>query len=169
MRRWVFNVAAGLSLVLFLGTLGLWWDNRLYRQHVGYRWSGGLVGMDSRSGQVRLRRVIFVDFRELRQRGWLAGRVGPLPSMHRWGFAFNYWAKRKPLCLRTGNVTVDALVVPYWFLALLFAILPVVWFRRWRHRIPPGHCHKCGYDLRASEERCPECGTSFPLTHSGVK
>jgi hypothetical protein len=50
-------------------------------------------------------------------------------------------------------------------LALPFAVLPLTWavlaYRRERRRkrVMVGRCVKCGYDLRASTGRCPECGT----------
>jgi hypothetical protein len=50
--------------------------------------------------------------------------------------------------------------VPYWFLALLTAAGPAAWWhhaRRARSR-SLGLCSACGYDLRATPERCPECG-----------
>jgi hypothetical protein len=52
--------------------------------------------------------------------------------------------------------------VPHWFVAILTAAPPAAWVvRRWRawarHR-PVGLCKRCGYDLRATPERCPECG-----------
>ena len=54
------------------------------------------------------------------------------------------------------------LSIPYWFLLVLFAIMPS-WFvlapMNRRRREKRGHCPTCDYDLRASKERCPECGT----------
>ena len=54
---------------------------------------------------------------------------------------------------------------PHGLLCLLLA-LPSIWlliktYRARRHR--PGHCRTCGYDLRASPTRCPECGTPAEL------
>jgi hypothetical protein len=48
------------------------------------------------------------------------------------------------------------------YLTIPLAVLPALWLwarRRLRRRIRHGHCTSCGYDLRASPRRCPECGT----------
>ena len=54
--------------------------------------------------------------------------------------------------------------VPYWFVTLLF-LAPatrLAWVHRRasraRSRRRLGLCQQCGYDLRASAVRCPECG-----------
>ena len=52
--------------------------------------------------------------------------------------------------------------LPHWAAALLAAALPVLWVVhrvRSRRRVAEGMCACCGYDLRASPGRCPECGT----------
>jgi hypothetical protein len=61
--------------------------------------------------------------------------------------------------------------VPYWFIALAVAAPPVVAVRRFRarrRRERRGHCEVCGYDLRATPDRCPECGAvpHAPRTHT---
>ncbi len=63
-------------------------------------------------------------------------------------------------------------VFPYW--SLVVTTLPFsFWYavrkrRRWvrRRRARRGLCLRCGYDLRASTDRCPECGTSISAKRS---
>lgn len=49
---------------------------------------------------------------------------------------------------------------PHWALFAITALLPLArgWRALRRRRRGPGVCPKCGYDLRASPDRCPECG-----------
>jgi predicted amidophosphoribosyltransferase len=54
--------------------------------------------------------------------------------------------------------------IPYWFITLMSASACALMVWRWRRRrvrTGPGSCARCGYDLRGSSERCPECGTPF--------
>ena len=78
------------------------------------------------------------------------------------GFGYERDLKSRP------GLRIDArlVTVPYWSLAV--APLAVVGVAGWigirsvraRRRGSRGHCSACGYDLRASPGRCPECGTA---------
>jgi hypothetical protein len=85
------------------------------------------------------------------------------PELHFW----TYDRELRPTLRRTTKsgytVRVNRLevTVPFWPLTLVSAIAPALWtvgrVRRCCAR-RRNHCVACGYDLRATPARCPECG-----------
>jgi hypothetical protein len=68
----------------------------------------------------------------------------------------------------THNRTGWCIGIPLWFCAVIPAIFLAISLRR--HKKPlPGHCRACGYDLRATPNRCPECGTPAPFPAAPIK
>ena len=58
------------------------------------------------------------------------------------------------------------LQIPHWSVAVAAAVLPWMWVRRRRaeiRKLRTGLCRRCGYDLRATPGRCPECGQAVAL------
>ena len=64
----------------------------------------------------------------------------------------------------TRASTLQYIQVPLWIPMLIFLLLPTLSacaLHRRRKRRKLGLCLCCGYDLRGSSERCPECGKGF--------
>ena len=87
----------------------------------------------------------------------VAGMVRPLP-----GFRHATEVVTRPTLRGAHRGTR----IPYWALAVAIALLPLAWNRRLRggrrraRRLGRNRCPACDYDLRASPERCPECGAT---------
>jgi hypothetical protein len=89
------------------------------------------------------------------------------PPRHRVSICCWYSFARQDLQDGSGSWTM--LNVPLWPIFWLAGVLAVVVDLLWidlygRHfranlRIRAGRCGRCGYDLRATPRRCPECGT----------
>jgi hypothetical protein len=80
----------------------------------------------------------------------------------------NVKVKRLGFQYMTGDGAVGAflpsgprrlVILPPWVICLAAGVVLVA--PTFRRREPAGHCRTCGYDLRGSRERCPECGTTF--------
>ena len=83
------------------------------------------------------------------------------------GFHYLGWATQETGVSSTAPpITYShALGAPYWFIATILLAPPSLWARaelrqrRLERSRRQCRCAVCGYDLRATPDRCPECGT----------
>jgi hypothetical protein len=160
MIRRLFIVGSMLSFLLFVTTVLLWL--RSYIAADSIRWNvppHGGVSFLSSGGRFTLSMYAGVE-----------GMVGGFQHLSqspfdfddqtaRWFLSYHNW-----LGFGFGPGFADAgpVIAPYWFVTLLTCISPLWLFlsgRKSRRQQTLGLCPSCGYDLRASKDRCPECGT----------
>jgi hypothetical protein len=92
-----------------------------------------------------------------------------MPFLWRLGFQIHWGTNRMPAQFGGPGVRSSFSVdVPHWFILLVLTIPIALTLRRRirrARRVRAGMCSKCGYDLRESPVRCPECGTVVGIAH----
>lgn len=160
MRRRVLNLVTALSLALFLGVLAGTLCHLLFhpRQRSVLEWT---TDTHEYSLGFKVFGVQFARVERWPPRG--GGAVGTVRSI-RVGNALLMYMRTD--LVDSGGATARWTVVYSFGLPLTVPlVLPALWlvrYRRRRRRRIAGACPSCGYDLRASPGRCPECGVITP-------
>lgn len=170
MRRWLSSLASALSLILCAAIIALW--ARSYRASDFVSWRH-LIATENNRGN-------FYKYREIEIRTG-TGKMDFYWDTHWFDDpaaqpVILYGEEEPPLPFSTGTrsfwnrlgfrivagKSAGIAILPLWLPTLLATCLPLLWLAvavgQRRPRVA-GLCFRCGYDLRASRERCPECGT----------
>jgi hypothetical protein len=179
-RRVFSTFVVTVSLILCLESALMWARSYFVRDIVGFGRAGGNCHLvQSILGRVHVLSNLdggceggFTRSSDRLVDGavWNGGMSG-YPSEIRWrlGVAYEVYDRRATyVSVNPGGlfgpmivIHYRLVVVPYAYLVALFAVLPAVRLVRWcrrRGRNRAGCCAGCGYDLRATPARCPECG-----------
>jgi len=166
-RRRLLNLAAAVSLVLCVTTVVIWarsyWvtDTFEWASHYRTRFvaiTGGRVLLQVNHGPSATK-----EFEPVDHDAYVL-RANDRSGMGRpWRFG-GFWIENlafAPSGSNPASLPYTDVVVPLYALVLASLILPGATLRRVirerTHRA--GVCPACGYDLRATPDRCPECGT----------
>jgi hypothetical protein len=166
--RILLNAATVLSLLLCVATVALWVRGYFYQDGFGYtRKAGGQFrswGLSNFGGSVIYMSASGALTRRDPEPGWTWGSGAKRADSFLvrwshygfWGFSSNMYGGAAD-----GGIPFTQAGVPHWFIVLITGMLPAgrgirFWLRNRRNY--GTFCRKCGYDLRATPDRCPECG-----------
>ena len=159
-RLWVAFIGA---ILIWLGIASIWIATYYGYWHTG-AWvspSGGLKGGIAIGSDLNeTKRVLMLMWDT-----GMTGDAGPLITrfdVGRFGGGFHY--------IRYASTTYRSFFCPFWMLqgiVTLLAVAAIVPLLRRVRRLRRNLCPVCGYDLRATPYRCPECGTVISTTPAG--
>jgi 4-amino-4-deoxy-L-arabinose transferase-like glycosyltransferase len=160
LRRWLFNGLSALSLFMSIAVLVVWALS--YDRTQNFCFFTGKDGYELIASRGELCTVIHARLQRPR---W-----GFLHSSNNGAGVFGLdnadpvlWQWRSFLLIDDQSSGSHWLYMPLWPTCLLFFIPALPFILRFRPKHHPiGLCPKCGYDLRATPDRCPECGTTPP-------
>jgi len=153
----LFLIVSTASILLFIGFGAMW-----LRSYFSHDQLTLALGQNSFSMGFPVGRFFVASdsARITNEPRWIYESSSPLTNLDN---GFRHWPGAHTTAgfgfLRLDTKT--AIWLPNWFGCLVAAILPAVWLR---HHYTNGRierngiCSECGYDLRASPSRCPECG-----------
>ena len=154
--RMVLNGLTGLSLLLFVAMIFVYlpsFNCQIIVNHV--RWPREFQGINCSNGSLKLWtiRQPMTD----RPEGWSAHTS---PAVNQ--FDGIVWKRGVNVIRGTQSYLHRGMTIPLWYFLVVTSIAPLVsvWnVARNRRPRQAGFCATCGYDLRATPNRCPECGT----------
>lgn len=163
--RAALNLLTLLSALACATTLALWLRGYRALDRVMYETSYG-TGAEGASFRGELMLHVFgadARFSGGARRYYESGPVEqveffPRPRLRWWNWlGFDAFLVNRP----NGTARDLLLFVPDWAVGAATAALPMLHLfgrRSAKRRQAQGLCRRCGYDLRATPERCPECG-----------
>jgi hypothetical protein len=175
--RRLFTFSSALSLIACVIICAIWARSHWAGDEVKFAWTRGVVWAWTPKGYLEVglyrgdcsgQRADYYGLHRTASpvdrpiNSFMFMEIDPPEKLVQWEWGGFAWYSIQHNTI--GNLQSEA-VAPFWSIAGATALLPLIWILlrlqslvRIRRQKRAGLCPSCGYDLRATPGRCPECG-----------